>query len=68
MNCDPEQTYVFEDALYSLKTAKGAGFITAGIYDKYTQMSFDGSEIKKYSIHYFEDFSQVLNQMKEILK
>ena len=68
MNCDPEYTYVFEDALYSLKTAKEAGFITAGIYDKYTQMSFDGNEIKKYSIHYFEDYSQVLNQMKEILK
>jgi beta-phosphoglucomutase-like phosphatase (HAD superfamily) len=25
---------VFEDALYALKTAKAAGFVTVGVYDK----------------------------------
>ena len=29
-----EETYVFEDAMYALKTAKNAGFNTVGIYDE----------------------------------
>lgn len=33
MGTSPEETLVFEDSLYALKTAKAAGFTTAGIYD-----------------------------------
>lgn len=29
----PEETWVFEDALYAIKTAKAAGFRTVGVYD-----------------------------------
>lgn len=29
----PEETWVFEDALYAIKTAKSAGFRTVGLYD-----------------------------------
>ena len=29
----PEETLVFEDSLYALKTAKNAGFRTIGVYD-----------------------------------
>lgn len=33
----PEETYVFEDALYAAQTAHNAGFRTVGIYDKYSR-------------------------------
>lgn len=31
-----EQTYVFEDALYAIQTAKKAGFPVVGVYDAYS--------------------------------
>ena len=33
MGTKPNETLVFEDSLYALKTAKNAGFVTAGVYD-----------------------------------
>ena len=33
MGTTPEETLVFEDSLYALKTAKAAGYHTAGVYD-----------------------------------
>lgn len=33
----PEETWVFEDALYAIKTAKAAGFHTVGVYDRSSQ-------------------------------
>jgi len=33
MGTKPEETLVFEDSLYALKTAKVAGFVTVGVYD-----------------------------------
>ena len=33
MGTKKEKTYVFEDALYALKTAREAGFPTVGVYD-----------------------------------
>lgn len=33
MGTSPEETLVFEDSLYALKTAKAAGYITAGVFD-----------------------------------
>ena len=33
MGTKPEETIVFEDSLYALKTAKDAGFVTVGVYD-----------------------------------
>lgn len=30
----PEETYVFEDALYAIRTAADAGFRTVGVYDR----------------------------------
>lgn len=32
----PEETYVFEDVLYAVKTAKNAGFRTVGVYDRFS--------------------------------
>ena len=34
MDTDPEQTWVFEDTLHALHTAKAAGFRTVAVYDK----------------------------------
>ena len=34
MGTDPNRTWVIEDGLYSIKTAKEAGFKTVGIYDE----------------------------------
>ena len=33
MGAAPEETVVFEDSLYALRTAKEAGFYTVGVYD-----------------------------------
>ncbi len=33
LNTSPEETLVFEDSLYALKTARSAGYITVGVYD-----------------------------------
>ena len=34
LDTDPKQTWVFEDAYHAIRTAKKAGFRTAGVYDK----------------------------------
>jgi len=34
MDTDPEQTWVFEDTLHALRTAKAAGFRAVAVYDK----------------------------------
>ena len=33
LNATPEQIAVYEDALYAVQTAKGAGYYTVGVYD-----------------------------------
>jgi HAD superfamily hydrolase (TIGR01509 family) len=47
MGSVPEHTWVFEDALYAIKTAKDAGFKTVGIYDPSSKKDWD--EIKRVS-------------------
>lgn len=34
LNCQPEETAVFEDALYAAQSAKAAGFYTVGVWDR----------------------------------
>lgn len=34
LGASPADTWVFEDALYAIKTAKAAGFYTVGLYDE----------------------------------
>ncbi|MFV0363680.1 MAG: HAD family hydrolase [Suipraeoptans sp.] len=48
-----ENTIVFEDALYAIKTAKNAGFIVAGVYDKYEQSTQEVMDISNYYINDF---------------
>ncbi len=57
---NPKETLVFEDALYALKTAKGAGFITVGVYDK--SSSDKQEEIKNISDFYLKSFGGEINE------
>jgi HAD superfamily hydrolase (TIGR01509 family) len=54
----PNDAIVFEDALYAVKSAKSAGFVVCGVFDK----SFlrDKDEIKNIADHYIYDFSEIL--------
>ena len=47
-----EETWVFEDSLVALKTAKGIGMPVVGIYDAY---NFGHEEMKEISDYYIED-------------
>lgn len=38
----PEETLVFEDSLYALKTAKEAGFVSIGVYDEKGESNQEG--------------------------
>ncbi len=53
----PEETWVFEDALYSIKTATNANFKTAGIFDKSSQK--DKNEIQKIATKYFLNYNEI---------
>ncbi len=53
-----EETYVFEDALHAIETAKAAGFKTVGIYDNSSKKQW--GKIKKEAdifVETLEDFS-----------
>ena len=58
-NSTPEETWVFEDSLYAIRTAFNAGFKTAGIYDEYA--IHHQNEIKNYSTRYFNNYKEVTN-------
>lgn len=53
----PEETWVFEDALYAIKTAKSAGFRTVGVYDPYS--ADDWEEIRRICDLYMEKMDDV---------
>ena len=37
LETNPAETLVFEDALYAAITAKDAGFVTVGVYDRFSE-------------------------------
>ena len=49
-----DETYVFEDALYALKTAKNAGFPTVAVFDKYEPLQ---KELESISDIYISDYT-----------
>lgn len=53
METEPSETWVFEDGLYAIKTAKNAGFKAVGIYDEASKA--DQEEIKTWSDKYVID-------------
>ena len=53
----PKDTWVFEDALYAIKTAKSAGFRTVGVYDDSSKNNWD--EIKRVSDIYLDKLDNI---------
>lgn len=53
MGSKPEETVVFEDGLYSIKTADSLGLITVGVFDEVSLA--DQNEIKKIVDFYISD-------------
>lgn len=56
MNKNPQEVFVFEDALHAIKTAKSAGFVTVGVYDKWAENETEA--IKSMCHYYINDFSE----------
>lgn len=54
---DPAKTWVFEDALYALRTARSAGFRTVSVYDRYS--AGDEEELKRQADIYVRDFAEL---------
>lgn len=52
-----EETWVFEDSLYAVKTASKAGFPVCSIYDAYSRD--DTEEIRTFSDIYVKDFYEI---------
>lgn len=52
-----EETWVFEDSLYAVKTATAAGFPVCSIYDAYS--AENSEEIQRLSDIYVRDFSEI---------
>ena len=66
MGLKPEEILVIEDSLYALKTAKEAGYKTAGIYDKDGEKDQDG--MKEAADLYITELSELINRWNEIDK
>lgn len=58
MGALPEDTWVFEDSLYAIQTAKNAGFHTVGVYDDSGAESWD--EIRRITDLYLEKLDYII--------
>lgn len=56
LGTQPEDTYVFEDALYAIETAKAAGLRAVGIYDPYSAK--EQEQIQKLADIYVENWEK----------
>lgn len=56
-----EDTLIFEDALYAVKTAKRAGFSVVGIYDEYSKKNKE--QMKKLCDYYFDCWKDAENTL-----
>jgi len=68
LNSKPENTLVFEDALFAIKTAHDAGFYTIGIYDAFSHTASDIAEAKKNCDFFAMNFEETLNHLKKDIK
>lgn len=60
LRCRKEETVVFEDALFALRTAKAAGFRTVAVYDP-TEPDQDAMKAEAdYYIRSFEDWTELV--------
>ncbi len=61
----PEETLVFEDSLYALKTAKNAGYVSIGVYD--SKGESDQTGLKNTADIYLKDLKDFANLFKQVL-
>ena len=54
----PQELYVFEDALFAIRTAKQAGYHTVGVYDEESKK--DQKMIRREAEIYIENFRQII--------
>lgn len=66
LNVQPEQCLIIEDSLVGVEAANNANIEVAVIYDKYSECN--RIKINQLSQYQFDDFSQMLNYMKEELE
>ena len=62
MGTDPGETWVFEDALHGLLTAKKAGFFTVGLYDAASEKQQE--DLAKNADLYGENLLEILDKLK----
>lgn len=65
MGTKPDETLVFEDSLYALKTAEEAGFVTVGVYDVKGETDREGvKNTGKYYVTELNEFPAVFETIK----
>lgn len=57
LGCSPEETVIFEDSLYAMKTAKAAGFRVAAVYDASEEAHQE--EIRGLADYYIRSFEEM---------
>ncbi len=60
----PNETLVFEDSLYALKTAANAGFVTVGVADSFGEPNQDG--MKSTAEIYVKNLNEFFSSWKKI--
>lgn len=63
LGTEKSETYVFEDAIYAVKTAKKDGFTVVGIYDSHEECYKEVKEISDYYIKDYADTECFLNSV-----
>lgn len=58
MQSNKQDTVVFEDVLYAIRTAKAAGFRVAGVYDSMSEA--DQPEIQRLSDYYIRSYEELV--------
>lgn len=67
LNSKPENTLVFEDAPFAIKTAHNAGFYTIGIYDSFSHSDSDIIDARKNCNYFSMNFNEALQHIKQIM-
>ena len=60
MGTSPDETLVIEDALHCIQTASGAGFKTAGVYDRHSEP--DRDSIISIADYYFDSLDELIRR------
>lgn len=64
MGTTPDETLVFEDSLYALKTAKAAGYVAVGVFDAKGEPDQEG--VKSSGDYYIKEMTEFLEISKTL--